>query len=206
METNHGKFLALTFDDGPSTGTMTHILKLLESYHAYATFFVVGENITDETISLLHTAVSQGHEIGNHTQSHLHMSTLGKEDLLYEITSVQHKVEQITGAAPQLFRPPYLDVSSEMQETIPMPFIGGYGNYDWDPQVSVEQRLQTALDHCKDGAILLMHCFEGNTLTEKTLELLLPILEQKGYQLVTVSQLFTQKRILPQNGVIYHCI
>ena len=105
---------------------------------------------------------------------------------------------------PSLFRPPYLDVSEEMLRIIPMPFIGGSGNNDWDPDCSVEERVALALRSAQDGAILLMHCFEGNEAAVEAVGRILPELKRQGYRLVTVSRLFEEKGVVPQNGVLYH--
>lgn len=204
MDCEKQKMLALTFDDGPSTGTMAKILETLDLYEAKATFFVVGDNITAETIPVLRAAAEQGHEIGNHSRSHQHMSRLDRETVLSEVTAVQNLVQEITGIRPSLFRPPYLDVSPAMLRTIDMPFIGGAGNQDWEPAVSAEERFQTAASQLEDGAILLMHCFENNNATVQALQMLLPVLMQQGYRAVTVSRLFSEKGISLSKGVLFH--
>lgn len=197
------KILALTFDDGPNDNIMVQIMDLLNQYDAKATFFVIGSSITDASISALKSSVEQGFEIGNHSWGHLHMPGMSKEQIVHEIASVQTQVEQITGMLPMLFRPPYIDVDEKMLEIIGMPFIAGSGNNDWDPACTVEQRVELALCDADDGAILLMHCFEGNEATVEALRIILPELKKQGYQMVTVSQLFAEKQISLENGVIY---
>lgn len=204
MNNSSGKMLALTFDDGPNDNVMVQIIELLNRYDAKATFFVVGDRITDASIPVLRSAVSQGFEIGNHSQNHLHMPGMGKAQIVQEIKSVQERVERVTGIQPVLFRPPYIDVDERMLETIDMPFIAGSGNNDWDPNCTVEQRVDQALRDADDGAILLMHCFEGNEATVEALRILLPELKQQGYEIVTVSQLFARKEIPLEKGVMYN--
>lgn len=197
------KVLALTFDDGPNNTVMARIIELLNQYDAKATFFVVGSNITDVSAPVLRSAVEQGFEIGNHSERHLHMPQLSKEQIAQEIASVQERVEGITGRQPVLFRPPYIDVDAAMLETIPMPFITGSGNNDWDPACTVARRVELALRDADDGAILLMHCFEGNEATVEALRVILPELKRQGYRMVTVSRLFEEKQIPLENGVVY---
>lgn len=197
------KQLALTFDDGPNTGTMVEILALLEEFGAKATFFVVGSNITPASASVIREAHRRGHEIGNHGWSHLHMTRLEAQQAAWEVSSLQTRVAQITGAEPTLFRPPYIDVSEDLRKQIPMPFISGSGNNDWDAACTVEQRIEGALRDARDGAILLMHCFAQNDATVAALKTILPELQRRGYRMVTVSRLFADKGIPLKPGILY---
>lgn len=198
------KLLALTFDDGPNANVMVQIMELLNQYDAKATFFVVGNCITEESVPVLKSAVDQGFEIGNHSWSHLHMPEMSEQQLIQEIAAVQERVEQITGTLPVLFRPPYIDVDNNMLETISMPFIAGSGSNDWDPDCTITQRVALALQAAENGAILLMHCFEGNEATVAALRLILPELKKQGYRMVTVSQMFAEANISLENGVMYN--
>lgn len=197
------KVLALSFDDGPNTGVMVKMLELLRRFDAKATFFVVGSNLSDASVPVLKQAIEQGHEIGNHSHSHSHMSAMENAQMLKEVNSLQERLERLTGVKPALFRPPYLDVNDAMLETIPMPFIGGSGNNDWDPDCTVDERVELALRSAGDGGILLMHCFDGNDAAVEAVGRILPELRRRGYRMVTVSRLFAEKGIEPQNGVLY---
>lgn len=204
MKDEKRKLLALTFDDGPNDTTMVEILHLLKQYGAAATFFVEGNKITDRSIPALKQAVAQGCEIGNHSRSHLHMSSLPETEIAEEVAFVQLAVEKATGERPVLFRPPYIDVSEQMCRTIDMPFISGAGNYDWDAECSVARRISLAMESVCDGAILLMHCFEGNDATVEALKTILPAIAE-DYRMVTVSELFSLKEIPLEKGHMYEC-
>jgi len=197
------KLLALTFDDGPSPDSMPEILTLLVQYDAKATFFLWGEKICSDTIPILRQAVAQGHELANHSVHHLHMSSLSDEEIRAETEPLQQLLRQLFGTAPVLFRPPYLDISPAMQQQIPLPFIMGADIRDWTSETDADQRLRMARDSAKDGAILLMHCFEGNYPTVQMLRSLLPWLAREGYRCVTVSELFARKGCIPQKGRLY---
>lgn len=200
------KTLALTFDDGPSKDVMPRILELLDRYQANATFFIWGEKITAEMEPLLHQAAQMGNELANHSMHHLHMSTLGVEEIRAEVEAVQVKLEAITGNAPVLFRPPYLDVSALMRQVIPLPLIGGSDSRDWTPQTSTEERIRLVQEAAADGAIILMHCFEGNTATVNALEVLLPWFVQEGFRVTTVRELFAEKGVFPIAGQLYNAV
>lgn len=70
VETNE-KVVALTFDDGP-TNNVKQILPLLDTYHAKATFFLIGNEL-EKNLSLGEAIVQSGHQVGNHTYSHNRM-------------------------------------------------------------------------------------------------------------------------------------
>lgn len=198
------KTLALTFDDGPSADIMPKVLNLLKQYDAHATFFIWGEKITPELVSLVRSAHEQGNEIANHSVHHLHMSQLTAQEVRDEVLPLQAQLEQITGVAPVLFRPPYLDISPTMEEVIPLPMITGSSNKDWTPLTDLLTRIRLAQEAAADGAILLMHCFENNDATVEALKVLLPWFQEQGFQVTTVSNLFVQKGIQPQAGKVYN--
>ncbi len=200
------KTLALTFDDGPSQDIMPRILELLDRYQANATFFIWGEKVTAGMEPLLRQAAQMGNELANHSMHHLHMSALDAREIRAEVEPVQKMLEAITGNAPAMFRPPYLDVSPLMRQVIPMPLIGGSDSRDWTPQTGTEERIHLVQEAAADGAIILMHCFEGNTATVNALEVLLPWFVQEGFRVTTVRELFAEKGVAPIAGQIYHAV
>ena len=112
-------------------------------------------------------------------------------------------MEAITGEPTRFFRPPYIAVNDLMYDTVGMPFICGYGSNDWDDKVGVQERSDKVLAQIHDGSIILLHDAEGNTKTVEALDLLIPALQQDGYTLVTVSQLFEAKGVTPDTHTMY---
>ena len=100
-----GKFVALTFDDGPHPVYTEKILKILADNNAKATFFVVGKN-AESYPDLVTKEFEAGHEIGNHTYSHPNMKKIGVSEAIKEIEQTQEIVHDITGTYPKLFRSP----------------------------------------------------------------------------------------------------
>ena len=197
------KQIALTFDDGPGRTIMPQVLDLLKQNDAKATFFLWGEKISPETAPVLHRALAEGHELANHSMGHLHMSRLTEQEVKEEVEGLQ-RLLQPYGVTPTLFRPPYLDWNGEMLAWIPMPFICGHSNRDWTAETDAEERLRLAQEVTRDGAILLMHCFEGNEATVAMLEGYLPWLRQQGFRATTVSDLFDRRGITPEPGKVYN--
>ena len=173
------KLIALTFDDGPNTTTTNEILDLLEEYHVVASFFLIGDKINTESAISVKRAYDMGCEIDNHSKSHTHMSEMTVKQLQEEISYVDDYVYKITGEKTKFFRPPYIEVSQSMYDTIEQPFICGIGCNDTITDVTAEQRAETVISNAKDGLIVLMHDFTGNTQTVEALKIIIPTLQKR---------------------------
>lgn len=198
------KLIALSFDDGPNTTVTVEILDILEEYDIVATFFVIGNNINDESAEIMKRAYEMGCEIGNHSKSHQQMGNMTPDQVKEEIDFVQQKVYEYIEFKPVLFRPPYLNVSQTMHDNIENAFIFGRDSLDWT-DISAEERAQNVLGFAEDGIIVLMHDFAGNFRTPEALKTIIPELMEQGYKFVTISELFEAKGVTPEahSGVIY---
>lgn len=204
-EQTEKKVVALTFDDGPNTTTTNEVLDVLEKYGITASFFLIGNNINDESAKSVKRAYDMGCEIGNHSKTHSDMTKMSEEEILAEIEYTNEKVIEITGEAPAFFRPPYIAVNQTMIDCIEMPFISGYGANDWVEKYTAEHRAKLVLRQVKDGAIILLHDSQGNSQTVAALDLIIPELQAQGYEFVTISEVFERKDKNPQahDGRIY---
>ncbi len=202
------KLIALTFDDGPNTSTSMEVLDLLEKYQVRASFFLIGELIKEETIPVIQREMSLGCEINNHSWTHSFMNKMPKEEIAEEIRKTSEKITEITGKEPRFFRPPYIEVNDLMYEVIDMPFICGQGAEDWVPEVSADERARRVLKQAQDGSIVLLHDLLGNVNTVEALKTIIPELKQRGFEFVTVSELFERKNepIRKHVGTIYSLV
>ncbi len=197
------KLIALTFDDGPNTEITPQVLEILEEYGVRASFFLIGASITPESAKVARRAWKMGCEIENHSVTHCHMSGMTPEEIRKEIDGCSEKVAEITGRKPRFFRPPYIDVSPALFETVDLPFICGVGCRDWVPEVSAEERTGILLSTVQDGDIILMHDMPGNTATVEALRTVIPTLLERGFRFVTCGQLFEEKGVTPFPGGMY---
>ncbi len=202
---DYGKVIALTFDDGPNTTTTAQVLDKLEEYGVTASFFVVGDNITEDSAKVMKRAYDMGCEIHNHSKTHSDMTTMTEEQIKEDIKFTSDKVEEITGEAPKFFRPPYIAVNQTMFDSIDMPFISGYGSEDYNDKVDIEERAKRTIDQAKDGSIILLHDTAGNVRTVAALDIIIPKLQDEGYEFVTMTELFHAKEveISPDAEIIY---
>lgn len=198
MPDSERKVIALTFDDGPNTTTTNEVLDVLEKYGIKASFFLIGDNIDDESAKAVKRAYDMGCEIGNHSRTHSYMDKMTAEEIKAEVDFVNEKVIEITGEAPTFFRPPYIAVNDTMFETIEMPFIAGYGANDWEDRVPADRRALMVLRQAKNGAIILLHDAKGNSKTVEALDTIIPELQSQGYEFVTISEVFRECGAQPE--------
>lgn len=197
------KYIALTFDDGPNATTTNDVIDKLEKYDIVASFFLIGNNINDESAKAVKRAYDLGCEIDNHSRTHSNMTELSAEDIRAEFEYTDEKVYEITGEHTKFFRPPYISVHQIMFDNIDVPFIAGIGANDWEDRVTAEMRARMILKQAKDGDIILLHDAEGNSMTVEALDTIIPELQKQGYKFVTVTELFKIKGIEPDMEKVY---
>ena len=189
---NEGKRIALTFDDGPHPRYTPQILDILAEFGVEATFFVVGTN-AETYPDLIRRELAEGHEVGNHTYNHYHTPSMSAEVLQRDVCKCNDVLEKIMGERPRLFRPPegvcneaIKSVCSDRGYTIVMWSVD---TRDW-AHPSVAEICRNIRDNTSDGAIILMHDFIGkNSPTPEALRRIIPMLQESGYEFVTVSRL-----------------
>lgn len=197
------KYIALTFDDGPNSTTTNEVIDKLEKYGIVASFFLVGNNIDDESAKSVKRAYDLGCEIDNHSRTHSNMTELSAEEIKAEYDYTDGKVYEITGEHTKFFRPPYIAVHQIVFDNVDVPFIAGIGANDWEDRVTAEMRARMILKQAKDGDIILLHDAEGNSMTVEALDTIIPELQKQGYKFVTVTELFRAKGIEPDMEKVY---
>ena len=183
------KYVAYTFDDGPSNIT-EKVLDILAKRDVKATFFLVGDNITSSNESILKRQIAEGHELANHSKTHPDMTELSLDEIKDEIAYTTRRIEQVTGVTPKFFRPPYIAVNQSMYDCINLPFICGMGNEDWDDNSTVEHRVKAILEGVTPGTIILNHDGENNLANLEAIPKIIDGLLAEGYEFVTLSRLF----------------
>lgn len=197
------KLVALTFDDGPSVGTTDKVLDVLKENDIVASFFLIGQKITEESAYLVKRAHDMGCTMENHSKTHPGMTGLSDEEILEEISYTTNKIEEITGEKPAFFRPPYIDYDQRLFDLVDLGFICGYGCEDWLPEVSTEERTRRILEQAHPGFIILVHDMEGNTQTVEAIKKIIPALKEQGYEFVTIRDLFAKSGKVPERNTLY---
>lgn len=190
------KKIALTFDDGPHYKYTDRILDILESYGVKATFFVIGAN-AERYPEKVKRIVSDGHEIGNHTYSHPHLKSISDEELQAEIKKASDVIGKITDKTPILFRPPEgfcgKNIANVAKKCGCSVILWSHDTRDWahTPSGEISKKI---LDGVKGGDIILFHDFiTPDTPTPDALQTVIPVLKERGYEFLTVSELISSK-------------
>lgn len=99
------KTLALTFDDGPGTRTL-ELSRYLREQGIQAAFFVNGKMLGGGT-QILADLVADGHVIGNHTQTHADLTSLGASGVVSEVDQTDRLIAPFVPDGRFIFRPPF---------------------------------------------------------------------------------------------------
>ena len=193
------KMVALTYDDGPSIYT-PRILKTLKENNSVATFFVVGNRVPmySDTVK---KAYGMGCEIGNHTYEHKILTRTDAAGIREQVSKTNAAVKNITGTDPIVMRPPGGCVNDTVKSQTGMPMIlWSIDTLDWRTRNAASTKT-AVLDHVKDGDIVLMHDLYEATANASTT--IIPTLVERGYQLVTVSEL-AECRGGMKDGCLYY--
>jgi len=183
------KKIAITFDAAWGNDDTKDLLKILKQYNAKATFFLVGfwvERYPKDVLEIYR----EGHEIGSHSDKHLHMSKLSEADIVKDIKSCEEKILKVIGKRPSVFRPPYGEYNNTLIKTLSSL---GYYVIQWDvdsldwKDLPANEIAQRVLKRVKSGSIVLFHNNAKNT--KYALPKILSELSKGGYQFVTVSEL-----------------
>lgn len=194
--------IALTYDDGPSKYTK-EILDLLKENNSAATFFVLGSQASkyEETVKQM---IENGNQIGNHSYDHKRLTLLNDEELYDQINKTDNLIYEIAMYRPFVMRPPYGSTTEALKEKIQKPIINwSIDTRDWESR-NAETITKIICENVKDGDIILMHdLYESSLEASKTV---IPELINRGYQLVTISELSESREIILRAGQTYYKI
>ena len=183
------KYVALSFDDGPSLKYTPMMLDVLEENGVKASFFLIGRNITEESAPVIRRMIRMGCDVENHTYSHPNLTQISDDQILEEVAKTDSLIEAYAGVKPEYLRPPFTAHNARVAGLVGGKiFISGLSCQDWRPEMPVEDRVTKTLDRVEDGRILLFH--DTNERTVEAMKTLIPELKARGYEIVTVPELF----------------
>jgi peptidoglycan/xylan/chitin deacetylase (PgdA/CDA1 family) len=197
--------VALTFDDGPKPEFCQPILDILDRYGACATFFIVGREAQDNP-DLIMRMENSGHEIGNHTYSHIPIKDMPVGEALGDIQKCSEVIYNITGTQPKYFRPPggkyNSGISNGLKKMGLKTVYWSYNAVDYnemtpayevpeDYKAEGKELSKRIVDKVSPGTIILLH--NGSEQTVVALPFILIELKEKGYGFVTISDMLEEK-------------
>lgn len=195
------KAVALTFDDGPSRANDGRIVETLQKYGAHATFFVLGDRARVDG-DILQMYLAAGCEIGSHSWNHPQLSKMKWDEIERQLSKTNKTVSKLTGGYQiQLLRPPYGSISNTMRKKLDMPMIlWSLDTLDWKTR-NTKKIFREVRKEVKDGDIILMH--DIYITTADAVEKVVPWLQNKGYDILTVSELMERKGKNIEGGSAY---
>ena len=203
------KKIAISFDDGPDPQWTPKILDILKEKKAPGVFFIIGDQ-ANKRPDILKREFAEGHEIGNHTFTHPKFDEISHTQIRWELNLTQRLIESTLDVKTILFRPPYgIDHQPEYAEEVaqlPLAQEMGYlivgqriDPDDWSLRngkpIPAKEIVESVLRQAGNGNIILLHDGGGDrTQTIEALPQIIDALRNKGYQLVSVSDLIRKTR------------
>lgn len=189
--------VAITFDDGPSPVYTPQILALLKKYNAKATFFVLGRKV-EQYPEVIKAMEQDGHEIGNHTFDHPRLTETAKRKCERELERTRLDLDLLgCGNQPHLVRPPYSaydkQLTTYLTHTNRELVLWSLDSGDWRG-LDADTIVHNVLDRVKNGSIIIFHDSDEKDEADRrptieALKVILPALQQRGYRMVTISDL-----------------
>jgi len=192
--------VALTFDACQTAlaprGFDWGIVRVLTETQTPATIFLGGLWVQSHSTATQLLASVPYFELGNHSWGHPDFSVISPAQMAAEITRTQAIIRRVAGREPTLFRFPFgtyndealLVVAAHGLQAIQWDVVTG----DPDPNVSAEAMTRQVLRQAQNGSIVIMHINGRGWHTAEALPAIIAGLRQRGFNLVTVSQLLRQ--------------
>ncbi len=192
----------LTFDDGPCSVT-EDILDTLAEYDVKATFFVVGNRLTEVTQPIIDRMVSEGHTIGVHTTSHKYKTIYASVNAyLEDFHTTYERIHDMTGKYPKIFRFPGGSINSYNADThtaiINEMTRRGFTYYDWnvsagdaasnpsEESILLNATRGTKYKDTKKNVVVLMH--DTSSLTASQLGAIIETYVTEGFTFEAITQ------------------
>lgn len=193
----HKTRIAFTFDDGPGEYT-DELLDCLEENNAHATFFMLGQNVGSWE-STVQRMADIGCEIGSHSWDHPNLYDLSMDSVAKEFSDTDAALEKACGQKASVARAPYGNWSDDIISTVGKPFFTwSLDSLDWS-YLDVNKDYDAVMNgDLTDGSIILMHDIHEPSVQAAIK--MIPELVQKGYKLMTVSELAAAKGVTLQGA------
>lgn len=187
----NGRYIALTFDDGP--GVYTHFaLRYLKKWKMHATFFLIGRLLADPSFRELARKEKTlvGAATGNHSWTHPYLPGLGIDEVQTQLADTKRAAAAASGSQVTVFRPPYGARTPGIDKVASK---NGMAQIIWDIDSRDSQGANYAeiarivISQMQPGSIILLHENRGQTI--RALRQILPAVKKKNLTPVTVPEL-----------------
>lgn len=196
-----GKLIALTFDDGPC-GYTNSLLDGLAARNVKATFFMVGQ-CAESYPNTVRRAYNEGHQIAQHTYNHPALTTKSNEQIQWQLETTDAILDEILGQdLDYLLRTPYGDYNDRVLQQLPCAnILWSVDSCDWQ-LLNAQKVCNQIVNNAFDGAIILVHDIHRTSIPGALAAI--DILLERGYEFVTVNELFRRRGVELETGVNYY--
>ncbi len=198
-----GKFIVLTFDDGPHPIYTPQVLDVLSAEQAHSTFYPTAVNIVKYP-EVTERMAREGHDVANHTFTHADLDLISSLQAEQEINQTQRIINSVTKTSTALFRIPYgggdtqsiLDDKRAILEGQKQGYV--VSSYDIDTNDwGFDHNTKIELPEL-DGTnkVFLLHDGGGDrSLTVTYLRELIQSAKKSGYEFTSLSRLFNEYQL-----------
>ena len=186
------RVISISFDASWGGDQTMGILDLLDEYDAKATFFLVGIWV-EKYPELVKEIAARGHEIGNHSAKHPHMTKISEEKMREELRVMDDQLEALIGQRTKLFRPPYGDYNDKV---VTVCRDAGYEVVQWSvdsldwKNLGVQDLITKATKNVQPGDIVLFH--NDSKYILEALPTVLKTYKEQGFKLIPVGDILLQ--------------
>lgn len=197
------KLIAITFDDGPDSTDTPRLLDGLKERGVHVTFFMQGRSASYNQ-QLVNRVYAEGHEIACHTWDHPNLNSASVGEIKNQISKSFAVLDKTCGKGTKyLVRPPYGNANATVRESVGAPLIlWSVDTRDWESLNAGEVR-KHMINDSYDGAIVLLHDIHSSSVDGALMGI--DALKQRGYEFVTVSELFRRRGVSLNDGELYYC-
>ena len=210
VDLSAGKYVSITFDDGPHADITRKIAEKLASKGARATFFVVGNRVSGKAAAGMQYAAMCGSEIAIHGYTHtVKYSTCTDEEFKKELSLTDAVIRKYIPGEVTLMRPIGGSILKERIPKTPYTVVNwDVDSEDWmnkshktpeEKEANIQTTIANVKAQVKNGSIILMHEIYDNSY--EAFCRIIDWLYDEGYEVVTVSELLGDKCV---PGVRYY--
>ena len=186
------KVISVTFDASWGGDQTMRILDILDEYNAKCTFFLVGIWV-EKYPELVQEIHRRGHEIGNHSATHVYMTKVSEDKMRQELREMSDMTEKLIGIRPTLFRPPYGDYNNKV---VQVSRAEGYEVVQWSvdsldwKNKGVSDLISRATKNVQQGDIILFH--NDSKYILDALPTILKTYQEQGFSMIPAGEILLQ--------------
>ncbi|NLB39613.1 MAG: polysaccharide deacetylase family protein [Clostridiales bacterium] len=194
--------IAITIDDWWDPELLPDFLDVARDNGIKLTLYPVGVNLKESDRDLWLRVIAEGHEIGNHSNTHRDLAEASRDSIIKQLTNMENNLNKVLGE-PYVINTVRYPFGSGRMKGLRSAFARAVSDAGyihtvlWDVDTS-KQPVNRIVPKVKNGSIVLLHANNGDL---KKLKTLLPLLAEKGFEMVTVSELLglTKTGRVPEN-------